>query len=83
MDNQTSEYFYWQEESNLYNWNKPPLFKKQPRDFIELLEVGSDIMYKFPGRRLDEVATILKQRFDDETGFLLHFSRFFLKNKIN
>lgn len=67
MDKKTSEYFYWQEEENLYQWDKPELFKRKT-DFKEAYKVGEDIMYIFPGRRVAEVAVITKVRYDDETG---------------
>jgi hypothetical protein len=66
-DKKTSEYFYWCEESNQYRWDKPEVFQRK-LDTRELLKVGEDVMYVFPGRRQEEMAVITKVRFDDETG---------------
>ena len=66
-DKKTSEYFYWMEEANAYQWEKPEVFKRK-LDVRELLKEGEDVMYVFPGRRVEEMAVITKVRFDDETG---------------
>lgn len=66
-DKKTSEYFYWTEEANLYQWEKPQVFQRK-LDAKELLKEGEDVMYIFPGRRTEEMAVITKVRFDDETG---------------
>ena len=66
-DKKTSEYFYWCEESNLYQWEKPAVFQRN-LDARELLKEGEEVMFVFPGRRTEEMAIITKQRFDDETG---------------
>ena len=66
-DKKTSEYFYWIEESNKYQWEKPAVFQRK-LDVAELFKVGEDVMYIFPGRRTEEMAVITKVRFDDETG---------------
>lgn len=66
-DKKTSEYFYWMEESNAYQWEKPEVFKRK-LDAKELLKEGEEVMFVFPGRRQEEMAVITKLRFDDETG---------------
>lgn len=67
MDKASFEYFYWQETENMYRWDKPDLYQRKT-DQKDLFQEGHDVMYQFPGRRAEEVAVILKQRFDDETG---------------
>ena len=67
MDNETSEYFYWQEDENRYLWDKPPL-PKRSRKVVEYLKIGDEVMFKFPEKREDEVCLVMKLRFDDETG---------------
>lgn len=70
-DRITSEYFYWTEEENYYIWDKPVFFNHllhQSRNQKELLKVGEEVMYLFPGRRIEEIGVILKVRFDDSTG---------------
>lgn len=69
MDNQTSEYFYWQEEENQYRWEKPPLFQRKKFDIKDVVfKEGDDVMFLFPGRRFEEVAIVRRVRYDDETG---------------
>ncbi len=67
MDKVTSEYFYWQEEDNLYSWVKPTVFQKKA-DPVNRFKENEEVLFKFPGRRVEEVAIITKVRFDDETG---------------
>tara|TARA_B110000090_G_C13245472_1_gene394263 strand:+ start:218 stop:835 length:618 start_codon:yes stop_codon:yes gene_type:complete len=67
VDNETSEYFYWQEDENRYLWDKPPL-PKRTRKVIEYLKIGDEVNFKFPGKRDEEVAIVKKLKFDDETG---------------
>jgi len=66
-DKKTSEYFYWNEDANAYQWEKPEVFKRK-LDAKELLKEGEDVMFVFPGRRQEEMAVVTKVRFDDETG---------------
>lgn len=66
-DRKTSEFFYWNEEDNQYQWEKPQVFQRK-LDTKELLKVGEEVMFIFPGRRVEEIAVITKVRFDDETG---------------
>lgn len=68
MDSKTAEHFYWEEEENLYRWDKPELFKRPDKKQIETLPIGEEVLYRFPGRRGDENAFVTKVRFDDETG---------------
>jgi hypothetical protein len=67
IDKITSEYFYWAEEDNLYSWDKPNVFqrKKEP---VNKFKLNEEVLYRFPGRRTEEVALVIKIRFDDETG---------------
>ena len=67
MDSTSFEYFYWEEESNKYSWIKPELFSKRINT-ENYFKVGEEIMFRFPGRRAEEIATIHKLRFDDATG---------------
>jgi hypothetical protein len=67
MDTVSFEYFYWEEESNRYQWTKPELYVKKT-NLEELFKEGEEIMFRFPGRRTEEIATIVKVRFDDSTG---------------
>ena len=39
VDKKTSEYFYWCEDSNLYQWDKPEVFQRK-LDTRELLKEG-------------------------------------------
>eukprot|EP01038_Epipyxis_sp_PR26KG_P010329 gene10329-13878_t len=68
MDKKTSIYFYWQEENNLYQWDKPELYKKQVINLVEILSEGEEVMFRFPGRRNEEIVIVTKVRYDDETG---------------
>jgi hypothetical protein len=69
MDNTTSEFFYWQEDENMYRWEKPALFQKKSytsnQQFV--FKCGDDCLFLFPGHRKEEVAVITRVRFDDET----------------
>lgn len=67
IDNKTSEYFYWQEDENLYVWDKPALFQRKQAPKNKFRE-GEEVYYRFPGRYKEELAVIAKVRFDDETG---------------
>ena len=67
IDKLSSEYFYWQEDENLFSWIKPNVFQRK-KDPVNKYSENEEVLYRFPGRRTEEPAIILKVRFDDETG---------------
>eukprot|EP01031_Cornospumella_fuschlensis_P036413 gene36413-44172_t len=66
-DTKTAEFFYWMEEENQYQWDKPVLYQRNLNPESEYKE-GEDVMFRFPGRRQEETAVITKVRYDDQTG---------------
>eukprot|EP01036_Dinobryon_divergens_P026472 gene26472-35131_t len=66
--NVTSEYFYWDEEANMFQWQKPDVFIKPDASVIETFEVDSEVMYRFAGRPTEEKAVVTRIRKDDQTG---------------
>eukprot|EP00981_Chlorochromonas_danica_P012742 scaffold5382_cov162-Ochromonas_danica.AAC.4 len=66
-DNITAQYFYWQEEDNVYQWDKPALYVKNTKPESAFKE-GQEVIFRFPTRRMDETAVVTKVRFDDQTG---------------
>lgn len=67
VDNDSSEYFYWQEDDNRYQWAKPPVPQKS-KVVVEYLKMGEEVYFRFPGKRYDDIVVITRLRFDDETG---------------
>jgi hypothetical protein len=67
VDNETSEYFYWCEDDNLYQWDKPPLPQKT-KIVVDYLKIGEEVYFRFPGKRTDDVCVITRLRFDDQDG---------------
>eukprot|EP00605_Chrysophyceae_sp_TOSAG23-4_P002678 GSChrysophyteH1.ASY1.ANO1.2954.1 assembled CDS len=67
VDKDTSEYFYWQEDSNRYLWEKPPLPERNEQP-VKFHPIGAEVLFRFPGERDEEIAIVTKLRFDDETG---------------
>jgi hypothetical protein len=68
VDKITSQFFYWNEDQNLYLWTKPEVPDRGKNGALPLYDLGSKFLYVFPGRRVEELATITGVRFDDETG---------------
>jgi hypothetical protein len=68
MDPESSNFFYWQEEDNIYQWNRPEIpVRQMKKDSVPLLE-GEEVRYTFSKQRDDCRAVVVKCRIDDETG---------------
>jgi hypothetical protein len=67
IDRLTSEYFYWQPDTNEYSWTKPPVPDRTKKK-VDYYQVGEQFLFLFPGRRVEDEVLITKIRFDDETG---------------
>ena len=63
----TSEYFYWQEDTNRYSWVKPPVPQKAVK-VLEYIPLEEEVYFKFPGERGEGIGIIKRLRFDDQTG---------------
>ena len=67
VDKETSEYFYWQEQSNRYSWDKPEVPERK-LEVIEYIPIGTEVLFRFPKERDEEICLVTRLRFDDETG---------------
>lgn len=67
VDNVTAEYFYWTEDTNRYQWDKP-IITDRKKKMQKLFDIGQEVLYKFPGYTHEEIAVIDCIRFDDHTG---------------
>lgn len=70
MDPESSNFFYWAEEKNYYQWERPEVLgrsqmsnKKAPA-----LSLNEEVRYKFPGEEKEELCVVTRCRFDDQTG---------------
>jgi hypothetical protein len=70
MDPESSNFFYWAEEKNLYQWDRPDTLgrsqisnKKSPA-----LVLKEEVRYKFPGEEKEELCIVTRCRVDDQTG---------------
>ena len=70
VDSETAEFFYWQEDTNMYQWVKPETPKHiDPNSMMkELYQLGDNVVYKFEGFPSDEPAIVVRIRYDDQTG---------------
>lgn len=66
-DKVTSEYFYWTEEENRYQWEKPEVPNRY-NTVRDLLSIGAEVLYRLAGKYKAEPVIITKIRFDDTTG---------------
>ena len=48
-------------------WDKPALPSKNLQ-LSEMYKIGEEVLYRFPGRRMEDLAIVRKIRFDDQTG---------------
>jgi hypothetical protein len=67
MDQESADFFYWQEDMDAYSWDKPPVPKTVYATKIKPLEVGEKVTHKFPGKEGEEVCTVMRVRKDDQT----------------
>ena len=67
MDEESADFFYWQEDTDTYSWDKPETFKAKKEVKIEPLAVGEHILFMFPNKDKSEVGIITRLRTDDET----------------
>ena len=67
VDSTSSEYFYWCEDDNRYQWHKPTV-PQRSKAVVEYLRPNDEVFFRFPGKKYDELVYILQLRFDDETG---------------
>ncbi len=68
MDPESSNFFYWQEEGNLYQWTKPEIPRVVSKKAADPLALGEEVRFQFPGRKEIEKAIVTRCRTDDETG---------------
>lgn len=68
MDPESSNFFYWQEESNSYQWNRPEIPVRQMKKDSVPLTVGEEVRYQFMKEKSESKAVVVKCRIDDETG---------------
>ena len=74
IDNQTSDFFYWSEKGNRYQWVKPdiPISTEEEGEESVPLEVGQDVLFWFDGHLKPEIVRVTRLRTDDSTGEILH-----------
>jgi len=83
MDNVSSEYLYWHEESNTHQWLKPETHKASAAADMGLnFNIGDEVEFRFPGDYKDEIGMVVNIRADDETGeFLYDITRTTMKRE--
>lgn len=67
VDSTSSEYFYWCEDDNRYQWHKPNV-PQRSKVVVEYLKPGEEVFFRFPGKKYEELVIVLQLRFDDQTG---------------
>ena len=67
MDEESADFFYWQEDTNVYSFDKPPVPAVKEKVQIEPLELDEKVHYVFPGQQKSEIGVIVRLRTDDET----------------
>lgn len=67
MDEDSADFFYWQEDTDTYTWIKPPIPVTKYQTKILPLEVGEKVTYLFPGKAQEEEAIVTRIRKDDQT----------------
>lgn len=68
MDEDSADFFYWQEDTDQYTWTKPQIPQTKYQTKILPLEVGEKVTFLFPGKGNEEEALVTRIRKDDETG---------------
>jgi hypothetical protein len=68
MDEDSADFFYWQEDTDHYTWTKPQIPHTKYQTKILPLEVGEKVTFLFPGKAREEEAIVTRIRKDDETG---------------
>ena len=68
MDQESADFFYWQEDTDVYSWDKPQVPKTVYATKIKPLEVGEKVTHKFPESNGEEICTVTRVRQDDQTG---------------
>lgn len=73
IDKETSEFFYWTEKGNRYQWTKPeiPVIEVEAEYGLPL-SVGQEVLYWFEGDVKATMAVVSRLRIDDETEETLH-----------
>jgi hypothetical protein len=67
MDKKTLELFYWQEDNNMFRWDKPKYNDADSYKALEYFKVNQEVLYITPSKE-EVLCVIIKIRFDDETG---------------
>lgn len=68
MDADSADFFYYQEDTDTYSWDKPEIpSTKVMKKIIQVLEIGEEVTYRFPHREVDDVVIVTRLRKDDET----------------
>jgi hypothetical protein len=67
MDEESADFFYWQEDTDQYTWEKPQIPHTQYVTKILPLEIGEKVTFLFPNREKEEEAVVTRIRKDDET----------------
>jgi hypothetical protein len=70
MDPESSNFFYWAEEKNLYQWNRPETLGRSQisKKNSPALTLKEEVRYKFPGEEKEELCLVTRCRVDDQTG---------------
>jgi hypothetical protein len=69
MDNISSEFLYWHEESNTHQWLKPATHSVAAKMNAALnFKINDEVSFRFPGDYKDEIGMVSRIRYDDETG---------------
>jgi ankyrin repeat protein len=67
MDEESADFFYWQEDTDVYSFDKPEVSKVVEKVQVEPLEIDELVNYVFPGKEKSETGVIVKLRTDDQT----------------
>lgn len=67
MDEDSADFFYWQEDTDQYTWTKPQIPATRYQTKILPLEIGEKVTFLFPGKEREEEAIVTRIRKDDET----------------